>query len=68
MEEIVGNIFDEHDEEEKEIEKINGNTYLIDGALSLDKVKELLEIDLPTDEYDTLSGFVKPTVEPINLE
>jgi putative hemolysin len=68
LEEIVGNIFDEHDEEEKEIEKINGNTYLIDGTLSLDKVKELLEIDLPTDEYDTLSGFVMPTVEPSNLE
>lgn len=58
LEEIVGNIFDEHDEEEKEIEKINDNTYLIDGTLSLDKVSDLLEVKLPTDDFDTLSGFL----------
>lgn len=58
LEEIVGNIFDEHDDVEKEIEKINDTTYLFVGNISLDKVKESLEIELPTDEYETLNGFI----------
>lgn len=58
MEEIVGSIFDEYDEEEKEIEKIDENTFIIDGTISLDKVSHILEAKLPTEEYETLSGFV----------
>lgn len=58
LEEIVGNIFDEHDEVETEIERIDERTYLIDGTFSLDKIEELLDTDLPTEDYDTLSGFV----------
>jgi len=58
IEEIVGNIFDEYDEEEKEIEKIDDTTYVIDGTVNLDMVKECLEVDLPVEEYDTLSGFI----------
>ncbi|MCX7749628.1 MAG: hemolysin family protein [Clostridia bacterium] len=58
LEEIVGNIFDEYDEEEKEIEKLDENTYVIDGLVSLEKVKNLLDVDLPVDEYETLSGFM----------
>ncbi|KNY26028.1 hemolysin family protein [Pseudobacteroides cellulosolvens] len=58
IEEIVGNIFDEDDVEEKEMEKIDDNTYLINGAVSLDEVQEALGVDLPVDDYETLSGFV----------
>jgi putative hemolysin len=58
LEEIVGNIFDEHDEEIKEIEKMNENTFLVDGTVSLERVEEVLEIQLSHDEYDTLGGFV----------
>lgn len=58
LEEIVGNIFDEYDEEEKEIEKLDENTFLIDGMVSLDKIKNQLEVELPVEEYETLSGFV----------
>lgn len=59
LEEIVGNIFDEYDDdEEKEVEKIDDNTYLFDGSTSLDNVAEHLEVDLPIEEYDTLSGFL----------
>lgn len=58
MEEIVGNIFDEYDEEEKDIEKLDDSTYLIKGIANLDNVMEYLDAQLPTDEYETLSGFV----------
>ncbi|MBM7661208.1 putative hemolysin [Bacillus mesophilus] len=61
LEEIVGNIFDEYDEPELETEKIkviDENTYLIDGTTHLDDVTEALKLDLPIEDYDTLSGFV----------
>lgn len=58
IEEIVGNIFDEYDEEIKDFEKLDDNTFLINGTTSLDAVSDYLDIDLPVNEYDTLSGFV----------
>ncbi|HHU93332.1 MAG TPA: HlyC/CorC family transporter [Halanaerobiaceae bacterium] len=58
LEEIVGNIFDEYDVEEKEFEKIDDNTFIINGVASLDRVTEFLKVDLPIDDYDTLSGFL----------
>ena len=58
LEEIVGNIFDEYDIEQKEIEYLDNDTFIFDGAISLDDVMEVLGEDLPVDEYDTLSGFI----------
>ena len=58
LEEIVGNILDEHDEEEKEIEKLDESTYLINGMISLRSLQDVLKVDLPVEEYDTLSGFL----------
>lgn len=61
IEEIVGNIFDEYDDPDWEmdlLEKIDEFTYRMDGTISLNEVKEMLKIDLPTQEYDTLSGFI----------
>lgn len=58
VEEIVGNIFDEHDEDEVEIQKVDENTYIIDGRTSLDSVKEVLNVELPVEEYGTLGGFL----------
>lgn len=58
IEEIVGNIFDEDDEVEKDIDEIGEDSYLINGAVSLDAVKERLHVELPVDDYDTLGGFV----------
>ncbi|NLD50143.1 MAG: HlyC/CorC family transporter, partial [Clostridiaceae bacterium] len=58
IEEIVGNIFDEYDERENEIEKVDDNTFIIDGKTNLDNVREVLNIELPVDEYGTLSGFL----------
>lgn len=58
IEEIVGNIFDEYDEEEKEFEKLDENTYLINGVASLERVEDFLDVELPVEDYDTLSGFL----------
>lgn len=58
LEEIVGNIYDEYDEVEKELEIIDDKIMIIDGKMSLDKVSNYLNISLPIDEYETLSGFI----------
>ncbi|MEO3945319.1 hemolysin family protein [Gorillibacterium sp. CAU 1737] len=59
LEEIVGNIFDEHDEEEElEIETVAEGVHLISGITSLRTLKDFLDISLPYEEYDTLSGFL----------
>ena len=59
VEEIVGNIFDEDDEEEeKDFVKLDENTFIINGTTSLDAVEDYLQVDLPIEDYETLSGFV----------
>ncbi len=58
LEEIVGNLSDEYDEEEKEIDKLDNNTFLVKGMVHLDKIVDLTGVQLPVDEYDTLNGFL----------
>lgn len=58
IEEILGNISDEYDEDEEEIQAINEDQYEIEGLIDLDDVEDLIHADLPVDEYDTLSGFI----------
>ncbi len=58
IEEIVGEIHDEFEREEKAVEKIDDNTILVNGKLSLADVNDQLGINLPEDEYDTIGGFV----------
>lgn len=58
VEEIVGNILDEYDEEEKDIEKIDDSTYIVNGLLSIGEVNDKLEISIPEEGADTIGGFV----------
>jgi len=58
IEEIMGNIFDEYDDEEPDIEKLDDNLFIIKGTVELDTVKDFFDADLPTEDYDTLSGFL----------
>ncbi len=58
IEEIVGEIRDEFDNETEECIKIDESTYLIDGRMSISKCNEELGIVLPDDDYDTVGGFV----------
>ncbi len=58
LEELVGNIFDEYDDIEIEYEKIDDNTYLIDGGVSLYEFKKIVGIEIPEGDYETLSGYL----------
>jgi putative hemolysin len=58
IEEIMGNIFDEYDESDEDIKKIDQNTYLVSGLVSINDINEELHIELPSDNYDTIGGFV----------
>ncbi len=58
IEEIVGNIFDEYDEDEEEIKQIDNMTYEIDGLTNIDDVEDTIEAGLPVEDFDTIGGFI----------
>lgn len=58
LEELVGNIYDEYDEIETEYEKIDENTYLISGGVTIYELKKFLQVNIPEGDYDTLSGYL----------
>lgn len=59
IEELVGDIYDEYDKEEKEFEEIDANTYLLAGNMTIYDVNKLLDAQIPEGDYDTLSGFLQ---------
>ena len=59
LEELVGDIYDEYDKEEKEFEKIDENTYIIVGSMPIYDVNKLVNANIPEGDYDTLSGFLQ---------
>lgn len=58
LEELVGNIEDEHDEEETFIQKNDDETFIMDGMTEFSDVKEALGLPLDDDAYETLNGFI----------
>ena len=58
LEEIVGNIFDEYDDVVLEYEQIDDNTYLVDGLLGINEINDIMHLDLPEEEFDTISGMI----------
>jgi putative hemolysin len=59
LEEIVGEISDEHDREESAIERVSENVLRVDGSLSLRELADDYGVELPRDHgYETLAGFV----------
>ena len=58
LEELVGEIFDEYDEEETEFKKIDENTFLLNGSMTIYDVNKLLDCKIPDGDYDTISGFL----------
>lgn len=59
LEELVGDIFDEYDEIEKEYEKIDENTYLVSGSINISDLSKILEVEIEQGDYDTLSGYLQ---------
>lgn len=58
IEEIMGEINDEDDNNEECIKKIGENVFLVDGVTTLEELNDKLNIDVQSDEIDTLSGFL----------
>ena len=58
LEELVGNIFDEYDEEVVDIKKIDDNTYILSGTITSYELKKVFNIELPEGDYETLSGYL----------
>ena len=64
LEEIVGNIFDEHDKERRLIETQPGGSFVMHGMAAFDDVTDVLGIESP-EEYDTLNGFLISMIDRI---
>lgn len=68
IEEMVGEIYDEHDEEENcdDVKAIDNSTMIVDGEIDLDTLFEKLEIEhLPETDYTNLSGFLYELTETV---
>ena len=62
VEEIVGEIADEHEEEEVAVIDIGGGEYLVSGLLRIDDLEEMLDADLSSDDYETVAGLIFTTL------
>ena len=59
LEEIVGDIMDEYDKEEPEVQNISEGVFVIDAQMWVEDVNERLEINLPVNEsYETIGGLI----------
>ena len=58
VEEVMGEITDEHEEEVVELQKIGEKEYLLDGSILIEELNEKLNLKLETENYDTLSGYL----------
>ena len=65
MEEIVGEIQDEFDEERPGIEKIRDDEYSIDGLMLIDEINERFGLEMDTNDYDTIGGWLYSRLETI---
>ena len=68
IEEIVGIIFDEYDEEETLYFRQENGTYLVKGKVALDDLEEILGIEIEDEENETLNGFLISKLERIPAE
>ncbi|MBU3105715.1 hemolysin family protein [Clostridium gasigenes] len=57
IEEVMGNITDEYDQEEAEIQKIDDNNFIISGLLTIDDINDEFDLNLNSDSADTIAGF-----------
>lgn len=59
IEVIVGDILDEHDEEENDIMRLAaGNGYIVNGTANLKELEDLFKIQFPEEDIDTVNGFM----------
>lgn len=64
IEEITGDIFDEHDEIEKTVEKLDDFNYIVDATLPIQDINKELDIELKRDfDYNSLAGYIQNKLE-----
>ncbi len=65
LEEIVGEIEDEYDEEPPPIRRLPDSSYVVDARVEVDRLQEELELHLPKGEYETVGGFLLHLLQKI---
>lgn len=71
IEEVMGNIFDEYDEDYESseyIKKVDNTTYMVSGLVGIDEINDRLELNLPSEHFDTVGGFVIDLIGSIPKE
>ena len=68
IEEIVGNILDEYDEEEDIIKQNEDDSYIVDGLTELDDLSRLLGTKIESEDFDTLNGYLISKLDRIPEE
>ena len=58
LEELVGEIQDEYDREDAQFQTLEPGIYRIDARMAIDDLNDLLDLDLPHEDFDTIGGFV----------
>jgi putative hemolysin len=58
VEEIVGDISDEYDEDEKEIDVVKEDEYIVSGSIRIDDINELIGTTIESEEFDSVGGFI----------
>ena len=58
LEELVGNITDEFDDEEQKLIKLSNGDYIVAGDMTLSDLEDVLDMELDDEEYDTIAGLV----------
>jgi CBS domain containing-hemolysin-like protein len=58
IEEMLGEIRDEYDEEEVICKKINETTYVFSGKVEIDRVNEEFNLEIPKGDYETIAGYI----------
>ena len=65
LEELVGEIVDEYDVEDADIQRLPNGDYLVDGGTPVEDINELLDLTLPNEDWDTVGGFIFGTLEHV---
>ncbi|MCY6482936.1 hemolysin family protein [Clostridium aestuarii] len=58
VEEVMGNIFDEHEEKNELISKLDDKSYIVDGFTPIDEINKTLHTNIPSYGFDTIGGFI----------
>ncbi len=62
LEEMLGEIMDEYDEEDEVCKEIDENIYVISGRVEIDFINDKFELELPEGDYETIAGFIMANI------